>query len=160
MIQLSFTASYIINKIKFLRLVLGISAEQLSADISMSDSYISSVESMANKSQYPYEILIKIAKVLGCSVRDFYPADAVLMENDGEYVNKIIISLSNLEDVKKIIVELIDDGYFSKSRTFVKITKYLYIDGKPESVVVKQGLDWAIENNLLAMNDSSFIVIG
>ncbi|UZJ66596.1 helix-turn-helix domain-containing protein [Sphingobacterium sp. KU25419] len=133
------------------------SAEQLSANISMSDSYISSVESMANKSQYPYEILIKIAKVLGFSVRDFYPSDELLMENDGEYVNKIIISLSNLEDVKKIIIGLIDEGYFSKSRTFEKITKYLYIDGKPESMVVKQGLEWAIENGLLTMNDGNFI---
>lgn len=157
MVQLSFTATYIINKIKFLRLVLGIPAEQLSADISMSDSYISSVESMANKSQYPYEILIKIADILGCSVRNFYPSDEVLMENDGEYVTKTIISLSNLEDVKKIIVGLIDDGYFSISRTFELIAKYLHIDGKPESTVVKKGLEWAIENGLLTMNDGNFI---
>lgn len=157
MVQLSFTATYIINEIKFLRLVLGISAEKLSTDISMSDSYISSVESMANKSQYPYEILVKIAKVLGCTVRDFYPPDEILLENDGEYITKTIISLSNLEDVKKVLTGLIDDGYFSKSRTFEKITKYLHIDGKPESMVVKQGLDWAIENSLLAMNDDSFL---
>lgn len=159
MVQLSFTATYIINRIKFLRFVLGISAEQLSGDISMSDSYISSVESMANKSQYPYEILIKIAKVLGCSVRDFYPSDEVLMENDGEYVTKTIISLSNLEDVKEIIVGLIDDGYFSEARTFETITKYLHINGKPESKVVKEGLEWAIENSLLKMDEDHFIAI-
>ncbi|QQD11626.1 helix-turn-helix domain-containing protein [Sphingobacterium sp. UDSM-2020] len=157
MVQLSFTATYIINKIKFLRFVLGISAEQLSANISMSDSYISSVESMANKSQYPHAILIKIADVLGCTVRDFYPPDEILLENDGEYITKTIISLSNLEDVKKVLTGLIDDGYFSKSRAFEDITKYLHINGKPESTVVKKGLEWTIENGLLTMNDGKFI---
>ncbi|MGA6119332.1 helix-turn-helix domain-containing protein [Sphingobacterium anhuiense] len=160
MIKLPFFAVYIINQVKLRRLIKGYSARKLSEDIGLESQLVSKYENETNKNLYSPQILIKIARILGCSVRDFYPSDEVLMQNDGEHVNKIIISLSNLEDVKKIIAGLVDDGYFSKSRTFEKITKYLHIDGKPESAVVKQGLDWAIVNGLLTMNDSSFIVIG
>lgn len=160
MIKLPFFAVYIISQVKLRRLIKGYSARKLSEDIGLESQLVSKYENETNKNLYSPQILIKIAKVLGCTVRDFYPPDEILLENDGEYITKTIISLSNLEDVKKVLTGLIDDGYFSKSRTFEKITKYLHIDGKPESMVVKKGLEYAIENGLLTINDGGFIVIG
>lgn len=112
MIKLPFFAVYIINQVKLRRLIKGYSARKLSEAIGLESQLVSKYESETNKNYYSHQVLIKIADVLGCSVRDFYPPDEILLENDGEYITKTIISLSNLEDVKKVLTGLIDDAYF------------------------------------------------
>ncbi|WP_286863375.1 MULTISPECIES: helix-turn-helix domain-containing protein [Sphingobacterium] len=159
MIKLPFTAVFIINRVKFLRILRGFAAEELSEEIGMSDSYISSIENLLNKHQYPHQILIKIAAVLECSPRDFYPSDEVLQNNSGELVEKKVISLSNLDDAIKILLAMKLDGYFSEERSTEDILRYFYILGKPEANVVKEALSRLVNESKLKKQGEYFIEI-
>ena len=159
MIKLSFTAVFIINRVKFKRIVNGYSARDLSEKIGQESQYISKVESMLSKSQYPHQILIKIAEVLECSPRDFYPSDEVLQNNSGELVEKEIISLSNLDDTIMILLAMQSDGYFSKERSTEDLLRYLYILGKPEANVVKEALSTLVRESKLKKLSDNFIEI-
>ena len=159
MIKLSFTAVFIINQVKFKRIVNGYSARDLSEKISQESQYISKVESMANKGQYTHQILIKIAEVLECSPRDFYPSDEVLNNNSGELVEKKIISLSSLDDTIMILLAMQSDGYFSKERSTEDLLRYLYILGKPEANVVKVALSTLVRESKLKKLSDNFIEI-
>lgn len=157
MIKLPFTAVFIINRVKFIRILRGFAAEELSEKIGMSDSYISSIENLLNKHQYPHQILIKIAAVLKCSPRDFYPSDEVLQNNSGELVEKKIISLSNLDDAIKILIAMQSDGYFSKERSTEDLLRYFYILGKPEANVVQEALNRLVDESKLQKRGDNFI---
>jgi transcriptional regulator with XRE-family HTH domain len=159
MIKLPFTAVFIINRVKFVRILRGFNAEELSVKIEMSDSYISSVENLLNKHQYTHQILIKIAEVLECSPRDFYPSDEVLQNNSGELVEKKVISLSNLGDTIMILLAMQSDGYFSKERSTEDLLRYLYILGKPEANVVKEALSRLVDESKLKKLGDNFIEI-
>jgi len=159
MIKLSFTAVFIINQVKFKRIVNGYSARDLSEKISQESQYISKVESMAGKGQYPHQILIKIATILECSPRDFYPSDEVLQNNSGELVEKKVISLSNLDDAIKILLAMKLDGYFSEERSTEVILRYFHILGKPEANVVKEALSRLVKESKLKKLGDNFIEI-
>ncbi|WP_153846081.1 hypothetical protein [Sphingobacterium paramultivorum] len=157
MIKLSFTAVFIINQVKFKRIVNGYSARDLSEKISQESQYISKVESMISKSQYPHQILIKIAEVLKCSARDFYPSDEVLQNNSGELVEKKVISLSNLDDTIKILLAMQSEGYFSKERSTEDLLRYFYILGRPEANVVQEALNRLVDESKLEKRVDNFI---
>lgn len=159
MIKLSFTAVFIINQVKFKRIVNGYSARDLSEKISQESQYISKVESMTSKGQYTHQILIKIAEVLECSPRDFYPSDEVLQNNSGELVEKKVISLSNLDDTIMILLAMQSDGYFSKERSTEDLLRYLYILGKPDASVVKEALSRLVDESKLKKLGDNFIEI-
>jgi len=159
MIKLSFTAVFIINQVKFKRIVNGYSARDLSEKISQESQYISKVESMAGKGQYPHQILIKIAAILECSARDFYPSDEVLQNNSGELVEKKIISLSNLDDTIEILLAMVSNEYFSKERSIEDILRYFYILGKPEGDVTKEALSRLVKESKLKKLGDNFIEI-
>ncbi len=157
MMTLPFVAIYIINQVKLRRLIAGIPAEKLSELIGMSDAYISGIESMATKNQYPLDVLTKIAKVLKCEVRDFYPPDELLLKNDGSNVLKDIISLADIEGASNVINGMIEFGYFKKPKSFANIAKHLQIYGKPEAPIVEQALNNFVANGKLTLTNGSYI---
>src|SRR5690606_14603715 len=162
MVTLSFTAVYIINQVKLRRLILGISARGLARAIEMSDSYVSSIESMATKNQFTINELSKIALVLKCEVRDFYPPDEMLLKNDGSNVLKEIISLADIEGASKVISGMTGIGYFDGSRldeetTSSGVAKYLDVLGKKEAPVVQQALNNFVANGKLTLTNGSYI---
>lgn len=158
MVKLSFSAIYVINKVKLARLIQGISARQLSLDITNNqDEYvISRHESTAYKTQYPHYTLILIAKVLNCDVREFYPSDEVLLENDGSRFVKEIISLSNIDDCTLVINEMIDAGCFNDGMSFEETSIHLHEQGKPNSLVIEQALKAAEKANKLSLRNGKY----
>lgn len=162
MVTLSFTAVFIINQVKLRRLILGISARELARLIEMSDSYVSSIESMVTRNQFTINELGKIALVLKCEVRDFYPPDEILTKNDGSNVLKEIISLADIETATEVIDGMIGIGYFDGSRldeetTSSGVVKYLDVLGKKEDPFVQQALDNAVESGKLTLTNGSYI---
>lgn len=157
MVTLSFAAVYIINQVKLRRLVLGISARDLSRLIEMSDSYVSSIESMATKGQYTTNELSKIALVLKCEVHDFYPPDELLSKNDGSNVFKKIISLSEIEDTLIVIDGLINAGFFKNGKSVEDVARHLFVYGKREATVVQETLDINAKHGKLTLTNGSYI---
>ena len=64
---------YVINTIKKLRIEKGYSQVELSFQLNYSDSFISQMESDQTPAHYNISHLNAIAKVLKCSLHDFFP---------------------------------------------------------------------------------------
>ncbi|MFD2556029.1 helix-turn-helix domain-containing protein [Sphingobacterium tabacisoli] len=155
--RVTLSTIYAINKVKFWRLIKNISARELSVAIDKAPEYVSNVENMSNKNQYPHHVLIAIAKVLGCDVRDFYPSDEELLESDGSRFVKEIISLSNIDDCTLVINGMIDAGYFVDGKSADDTAKYLFEQGKPNALVIEEALRVVEKSSKLSLRNGKYI---
>ena len=64
---------YIISRVKEIRETKGITQEQLSLSLGKNITFISQIEAPSKKAKYNIIHLNEIAKVLGCSSKDFWP---------------------------------------------------------------------------------------
>ena len=64
---------YVIDQIKKLRIEKGYSQAALSFELNYSDSFIAQMESKQTPAHYNISHLNAIAKVLKCSIHDFFP---------------------------------------------------------------------------------------
>jgi len=64
---------YIINKVKEIRTKKGLSQEDLAAHLNISASYIGQVESPNFRAKYKTLHLNELAKLFGCSPKEFWP---------------------------------------------------------------------------------------
>ena len=156
MVKLPYSAVYIINQVKLRRLILGISARSLAKKLGLVPQYISKIENMDQDYQYPLEMLSKIAKILGCDVREFYPPDELLMKNDGSNIFKKIINLSDIEVASKVINGMIETGYFKKAKSLTKIAKHLQVYGRSEAPVIEQVVNNFATNGKLTLKNRSY----
>ncbi|GGH20271.1 hypothetical protein FAZ19_10010 [Sphingobacterium alkalisoli] len=150
------SAIYSINQVKIRRLIKSISAEDLSLAIGKSTEYVSNVETITNKNQYPHDVLVAIAEILGGPVRDYYPPDEELLENDGSRFVKEIISLSNIHDCALIINGMIDEGCFVDGKSATDTSIYLHEYGKPNASVIDQALRSAQKSNKLILREGKY----
>lgn len=94
---------FIINNVKFRRLVLGISTRKLSELMKKSESYIGLCEGMAtdqkyNSADYPF-----IAEVLGYSLTELMPPDDWEVSTSHDKVEKNVSSLVDPDFVRKVL---------------------------------------------------------
>jgi predicted transcriptional regulator len=71
--SLSKIENYIILSVRKKREALGITQEKLSHKLDKNSSYIAHIEAPSKKSKYNIFTLNEIAKILGCSPKDFWP---------------------------------------------------------------------------------------
>lgn len=64
---------YIINKVRDLRIMRGMSQEELAINLGISRGFIGHIESPQFVSKYSMVQLNEIAKIFKCSPRDFLP---------------------------------------------------------------------------------------
>jgi len=64
---------HLIEEVKRRRKQLGLSQLALSQKLEMSDSFVSHVESEKKRTKYNVRHLNDIAKIFGCSPKDFWP---------------------------------------------------------------------------------------
>jgi len=64
---------HLIEEVKKRRNLLGLSQLELSQKLEMSDSFVSHVESVKKRAKYNTNHLNAIAKIFGCSPKDFWP---------------------------------------------------------------------------------------
>lgn len=65
--------TYVINKVREMRLEKNISQVDLANELGMSPGFIGKVESSKYPSHYNIKHLNQLAKILGCSPQDFLP---------------------------------------------------------------------------------------
>lgn len=64
---------YVIDRVRDIRLERGISQAELADRIDVTRGFIGAVENPRQRAKYNIKILNEIAKVLDCSIRDFFP---------------------------------------------------------------------------------------
>ena len=64
---------YVIDRVRDMRLEKGISQAELADRIDVTRGFIGAVENPRQRAKYNLRILNEIAKVLDCSIRDFFP---------------------------------------------------------------------------------------
>lgn len=73
MSEISKIELYVIDKVRELRIKAGISQEMLSLKMELSSKFVGNVESSKRTTKYNLNHLNKIAEILGCSMREFFP---------------------------------------------------------------------------------------
>lgn len=73
MSEISKIEQHVIDKVRELRIKAGISQEMLSVKMELSSKFVGNVESSKRTAKYNINHLNKIAEILGCSMRDFFP---------------------------------------------------------------------------------------
>lgn len=139
MIKITPLLLYIINQVKLRRLVLGYSAEHLSFILKLSHGYVISVEDPYIKAQYPTHQWPKLAAALGCELSDILPPEQ--STSTGELVEKKVLSLSNEEDVKKVVATLKDHGFFNEDKSLEEVVKHLNVQDEKQIEVLKKVLE-------------------
>lgn len=79
---------YLIKRVKELRESKGITQEDLSLSIGKNIGFISQIEAPSKKAKYNVIHLNLIAKVLGCSPKEFWPQEAIL-EKKYDFIKEI-----------------------------------------------------------------------
>jgi transcriptional regulator with XRE-family HTH domain len=64
---------YVIRKVKEFRVRKGLSQSALAAKLEVSDTFIGDIENPKSRAKYNLTHINKLAKVFGCSPRDFFP---------------------------------------------------------------------------------------
>ncbi|MDP4239443.1 MAG: helix-turn-helix transcriptional regulator [Bacteroidota bacterium] len=64
---------FVIDKVREIRQQRGISQAELADRIDVSRGFIGAVENPHQRAKYNLSILNEIAKVMDCSIRDFFP---------------------------------------------------------------------------------------
>lgn len=123
---------FVINQVRFHRFVMGLSSRKLSELLDHSSSYIGMIESKATPDQYPPHEYPKLAEALNCTVHDLLPPDDMEQKSTGKLVDKVVLSLSNENDLKLVIDGLIANGLFDFPKTADDIAKHLFIEKKEQ----------------------------
>lgn len=73
--EVSILDQYVIDQVKKIRIEKGYSQADLSFHLNYSDSFISQMESKVTPAHYNIAHLNAIARLLKCSIHDFFPKD-------------------------------------------------------------------------------------
>ncbi len=128
---------YLINAIKFRRLVLGISAYQFALNLKKSRNYVSQIENIDEDSQYNSADYSLIADALGCELSDITPPDDWQVSDSHEKVDKVVVSLTDPAFAREVI-----EGIHASPKAYVlkdikELLKHLALTSKnPEEIAV------------------------
>lgn len=64
---------FVINKVRELRIEAGISQAEIALALDLSVGFIGHIESTKYRAKYNLNHLNKLAKILNCSIKDFFP---------------------------------------------------------------------------------------
>jgi len=81
MSKISKIEQYVIDKVREKRIKAGISQVSLSVDIELSSKFVGNVESSKTPDRYNLNHLNKIAIILKCSIKDFFPDQPISGED-------------------------------------------------------------------------------
>lgn len=130
---------FIINRAKFRKLVRGLSSKALSRVLNHKESYVTTIENPDRDTQYPPHEYPGLAAALDWTIKNLLPP-ADWGVGDGTKVEKIVLSLSNSDDMRLVLNGMIDNGFFNEPKSLADTAKHLYIDGKDEEKVLEEVL--------------------
>jgi len=160
MIEITPLSAYVINQVKYRRLVLGISAYHLSQLLGKSQNFVINIENSDLPGQYNTHDYPTLAKSLDWQIHDLLPPDEADQKSDGTLVEKAVLSLSNEADMQLVLEGMIAHGFFNESRTIAETTKHLFIEGKVEAKVLIKVMERLSLANKLEKEGDSFKAIG
>lgn len=73
MSEISKIEQFVIDKVREIRMDAGVSQVKLSADMELNAKFVGNVESGKTPDKYNLNHLNKIAEILNCSIKDFFP---------------------------------------------------------------------------------------
>ncbi|SEB21357.1 helix-turn-helix domain-containing protein [Pedobacter hartonius] len=73
MSEISKIEQYVIDRVREIRMKAGISQVNLSVDMELNSKFVGNVESNKTRDKYNLNHLNKIAEILNCSIKDFFP---------------------------------------------------------------------------------------
>jgi transcriptional regulator with XRE-family HTH domain len=76
---------FAIDKVREIRLIKNVSQISLSLDMGLSSKFIGNVESPKRNEKYNLDHLNKIAEILHCSIKDFFPDEPIIGELEKTY---------------------------------------------------------------------------
>lgn len=156
--KITWLSLFIINKVKFRRYILGLSARQLSLNLKHGESYVSKIEDPDQPNIYPAHEWPNLAQELKFETHDLLPPNDMDQTSDGTKFEKKILTLRNDEDMLLVVKGLVDYGFFSENKTFGDVAKHLYIEDKElESEILKETLSAAATEGLLALYGDLFV---
>ncbi|AMP98665.1 DNA-binding protein [Pedobacter cryoconitis] len=88
MSEISKIEQYVIDKVREIRMKAEISQSNLSAGMELSSKFVGNVESSKTPDKYNINHLNKIAEILQCSIKDFFPDKPI----SGEILKKKTIT--------------------------------------------------------------------
>jgi transcriptional regulator with XRE-family HTH domain len=77
MSKVSDIEQYVIDRVKEVRTKAGFSQVKLSLEMDLNPKFVGNVESTKTPDKYNLNHLYKIAEILGCSMKDFFPEGAI-----------------------------------------------------------------------------------
>lgn len=140
MIEITPLSAYVINQVKYRRLVLGISAYHLSQLLGKSQNFVINMENSDLPGQYNTHDYPTLAKSLDWQIHDLLPPDEADQKSDGTLVEKAVLSLNNEADMQLVLEGMIDYGFFDEGKTIAETAKHLFIEGKEEEKVLRSVL--------------------
>jgi len=155
MAKITLLSLYIINRVKFRRLVLGISSWYFATLIEKSESFIYKIEDPDVQAQYNTHDYSAIAQALKWTIEDLLPPDNWPV-GDGTKVEKKVLSLSNPEDMRLVVDGLVAYGFFNEPKSLTDVAKHLYIDGKDDEKVLEGVLGEAVKEGKLIVENESY----
>lgn len=129
---------YIINAVKYKRLVSGKSAYQFSLDLKKSRNYVSQIEHFNEDSQYNSADYALIASELGCKLSDILPSDDWKVSDSHEKVDKVIVSLSDPVFILKVLEGIKASPHAGALEDLDKLYKHLSTKDTTEKTVIKK----------------------
>ncbi|MDM8173159.1 hypothetical protein RYH73_07995 [Olivibacter sp. CPCC 100613] len=156
MIEITPLSAYVINRVKYRRLVLGISAYHLSQLLGKSQNFVINIENSDLPGQYNTHDYPTLAKSLDWQIHDLLPPDEADQKSDGTLVEKAVLSLSNETDMQLVLKGMIDHGFFDSDKTITDTAKHLFIEGKAEEKIMVRTLNKLAANGLLENKSSVY----
>lgn len=80
MSEISKIEQYVIDKVREIRMKAEISQSNLSVGMELSSKFVGNVESNKTPDKYNINHLNKIAEILQCSIKDFFPEEPIAVE--------------------------------------------------------------------------------
>lgn len=138
MTEITALSLYIINQVRLRRLTLGIPAKRFSKLLKHSSNYVLNIENSRKDTTYPPHEWPKIADILNCTVHDLLPEAS--NETPGKLVEKVILSLNEKGDVKKILLAMSNHGFFSEEKSLEDVTKHLFLTDKQQINIIEKSM--------------------
>lgn len=129
---------YLINSIKFYRLVNGFSTRAFSERIGKSEGYVGICEGNATDHKYNSADYPLIAAELGCELSDIIPPDNWEVSDSHDKVDKEVVSLSDPAFVRRVLEGIKASPKADVLEDLDKLYKHLSSKNASEKAVIKK----------------------
>jgi len=148
---------YVINNVKYRRLVIGLSSKALSRILGHGDEYVANIESKRHGQYLPIDYPL-IAMTLNWDTHNLLPS-AETTYSDGTLLEKIVFSLSRHDDAEKVLIGMKENKYFDSPKSIEEILDHLYLTTTTDiekRQVIKDVLTNLVKDGLLKLNNGHY----